>query len=155
MLEHGSGGAMGIVVNRPATIRLGDIARGQGLPLPPAAARAHVFVGGPVEPERGFVLHKRHDLPEAIPLFEELFVSGSVDSLRILLQGPSADYRLCLGYAGWGPGQIEQELREGAWITAGPSSKHVLETPPEQAWERVLREMGIDPAMLLHGGGLH
>ncbi|MBI5545500.1 MAG: YqgE/AlgH family protein [Deltaproteobacteria bacterium] len=154
MLEHSDQGAMGLVVNRPAPLKLSDVARGHGLQVGRSYEESFVFVGGPVEPERGFVLHDRSEVPEAIPLFEGMFVSGSLDSLRLLFQGPPDRFRLCLGYAGWGPGQIEKELKEGAWITAEPSSRHVLATPPAQMWEAVLKDMGIDPLMLMHSGGL-
>ena len=154
MLEHSDRGAMGLVVNRPAPLKLADVARGHDIKVGEEYDTAHVFVGGPVEPERGFVLHDRKELAEAIPLFDGMFVSGSLDSLKELLKGPPERFRLCLGYAGWGPGQIEAELREGAWITAEPSSHHVLATPSHQMWEAVLKGMGIDPVMLLSGGGL-
>lgn len=145
---------MGIVVNHPAPLMMADVAKGHGFTMSPGVDRAPVFLGGPVEPERGFVLHKRDDLPEALPLFDGMYVSGSLDSLKALLLGSPDSFRLCLGYAGWGPGQLEKELREGSWITASPSARHVLETPAPQVWETVLKEMGIDPAMLVQSGGL-
>ncbi len=155
MLEHSDRGAMGLVVNRPApSLMLAEVARGQNMTVAAEYEKAHVFVGGPVEPERGFVLHGETELSEAIPLFDGMFVSGSLDSLRTLFAGPPERFRLCLGYAGWGPGQLEAELQEGAWLTAEPSSKHILATPADQMWETVLREMGIDPVMLMHTGGV-
>lgn len=154
MLEHSEQGAMGIVFNRPAPLKLADVAEAQGLQTGLGYEQARVFVGGPVEPERGFVLHDREDVPEAMEIAEGLFVSGSVDSLKVLFAGRPEHFRLCLGYAGWAPGQLERELREGAWLTTSPARRHVLETPATQVWDAVLREMGIDPAMLLHGGGL-
>ena len=84
MLEHSDRGAMGLVVNRPAPLKLADVARGHGIEVGDDYHRAHVYVGGPVEPERGFVLHGRTEVPEAIPLFEGMFVSGSIDSLKLL-----------------------------------------------------------------------
>lgn len=154
MLEHSEQGAMGLMVNRPASLNLAEVARGHSIEVDDSYRHAHVFMGGPVEPERGFVLHNRTEVPEAIPLFEGMYVSGSLESLKMLFRGAPEHFRLCLGYAGWGPGQLEHELREGAWITAEPSSKHVLKTPVSHIWDSVLRDMGIDPLMLLHGGGL-
>jgi len=154
MLEHSERGAMGLIVNRPAPLKLNEVARGQGVQVGAEYENALVLVGGPVEPERGFVLHDRKELPEAIPLFEGMFVSGSLDTLKMLFHGSPTRFRLCLGYAGWGPGQLEKEMREGAWITAEPSSRYVLKMHPAQLWETVLREMGIDPVMLMHTGGL-
>lgn len=156
MIEHGEAGAMGIVINRPAPITLGDVARSHEIEPALPLQQAPVFLGGPVEPERGFVLHGREDLPELVQLFEGVNLSGSMETLKLLLEeGAAGAFRLCLGYAGWGPGQLERELQEGSWITAEALPRHVLETPPEEAWATVLREMGIDPAMLVQGGGLN
>lgn len=155
MIEHSPDGALGIVVNRPSHVKLGEVARTQGMPARPEADKQIVMIGGPVQPERGFLLHDRTDLTESVHLLDALYVSSSLDSLRTLLGGPPDKFRLCLGYAGWGPGQLERELQAGAWIVAPATLRHVLETPAKQVWEQVLRDMGIDPAMLLHSGGLH
>jgi putative transcriptional regulator len=114
-----------------------------------------VFVGGPVQPERGFVLHARPDVEDSVEIQDGVFVSSSMDALKHLILDPDAQFKLCLGYAGWGPGQLEKELQEGAWLSAPLARRHVLETPPAQTWDAVLRGMGIDPAMLQQGGGLH
>lgn len=153
MLEHTAEGALGLVVNRPAEATLGDVLRTQGLRPSVEAALAPVFIGGPVQPERGFVLHDRPDLPESVALFDGLYVSASMETLTTLAEGPMAHFRLILGYAGWSAGQLEKELRDGSWISTEASSRHVLETPPAQAWDQVLRGMGIDPMMLLMGKG--
>jgi putative transcriptional regulator len=155
LIEHSESGAIGLVVNRLASVHLGEVAKSQKLPFRPEMIGAPVFVGGPVQSERGFVLHARPDVVESVEVGDGLFVSSSMESLRQLMDGPVGSFRLCLGYAGWDAGQLEKELQEGAWITAPLTRKHVLQTPAKQSWDAVLRDMGIDPAMLLHGGGLH
>jgi putative transcriptional regulator len=154
MLEHTSEGAIGLVVNRPSQLTLADVARSQSMTASATAKEKPVFVGGPVQTERGFVVHENRELPESVELVDAIHVTSSLDSLQLLMNSAER-FRLCLGYAGWGPGQLEQELRDGSWITAKASLEHVLGTPPAEAWEAVLRGMGIDPAMLLHSGGLH
>jgi putative transcriptional regulator len=155
LMEHNAEGALGIVVNRTGSVNLADVARSQGMrPLDELSSRP-VFVGGPVQAERGFVLHGLAGLDDSVEIKDGLFVSSSLDALKHLLQLPDGLYRLCLGYAGWGPGQLEKELQEGAWISAPLTRRHALETPPAKAWESVLRDMGIDPAMLQHVGGRH
>ena len=62
-------------------------------------------------------------------------------------------YRLCLGYAGWGPGQLEREMVAGGWLNSGISSKRIFDTPVEKIWEAVIRDLGIEPAFLVQGGG--
>lgn len=155
MLEHTGEGALGIVVNRTASIHLDEVARLQHVSVRDGMASAPVYVGGPVQPERGFVLHGRDDIDESVEVRDGLYISSSTDSLKLLLAGPVEDFRLCLGYAGWGPGQLEKEMQEGAWIAAPLDVRHVLRTPHEQAWDAVLRDMGIEPAMLQPGRGLH
>ncbi len=155
MLEHSPKGAIGLVVNRPSPLTLDEIARSQGLPEQDGQRGAHVFTGGPVEPERGFVLHADPKLPESVKLVDELFVSSSIEALKRLLGGSPVGWRLCLGYAGWGPGQLEEEIKEGAWLVAPPVPRHVFETPPEKTWDAVLHDLGIDPLMLQHTTGMN
>ena len=155
MMEHSAEGAFGVVVNRPGRITLGEVGKSQGLTVGAGCRGEHVFVGGPVQPERGFVLHGRPELPESVELVPGLWVSSSIDILTLLLGEGSTDWRLCLGFAGWGPGQLENELREGAWLTTPASAAHCLATAPKQAWEAVIRDMGIEPGALLHAKGRH
>jgi putative transcriptional regulator len=155
LMEYGGDGALGLVVNRTAQINMGEVARSQGFPQHADQDDQPVFVGGPVQPERGFVLHTQSEIEESVEVKDGVFVSSSLEALKQLAGEPGARFRLCLGYAGWGPGQLEKELKEGAWIAAPVTRRHVLETPPQETWETVLRDMGIDPAMLLHVGGLH
>lgn len=154
VLEHEEGGAMGIVVNHPSSLTLEEVAEGQKLVLHPERKRSLAFVGGPVEPERGFLLHQRADLPEAMLVCEGLYVSGSVQSLKLLFEDPKERFRLCLGYSGWGPGQLDRELVEGSWLTAPIDVEEVLGVPPHDAWAAALRKMGIEPSMLIMGGGI-
>lgn len=84
-----------------------------------------------------------------------LFLSGSNDTLRAFLKKGKRPFRLVLGYAGWAAGQLEKEMAEGAWIAAGASAKHVLQTDPAETWKAVLQEMGIDPANIALGHGIH
>jgi len=155
MLEHNDDGALGLVVNRPSTLTLGEVASSQELPIHPGATAQPVFVGGPVQPERGFVLHRRDDVPQSVALAPGLYVSGSTEALTQLL-GESVDgWRLCLGFAGWDAGQLERELREGTWLVAPATAERVLSTPPDETWRGVLSDLGVDPAHLVQGGGVH
>lgn len=155
MLEHGDNGALGLVINRPATINLSDVAKSQSLTEQPGMDDAAVFVGGPVQPERGFVLHNRDDMVESVELFDGLRVSASMETLKELCDGPLNRFRLMLGYSGWEPGQLERELQEGSWLVAKADARHVLETATPRVWDAVLADMGVDPAALVMGGGLH
>lgn len=151
LVEHGEGGAMGVVFNKPSEIPLSEIGREQGMEVHGGAG--HAFVGGPVQRERGFLLHRRADLSDSVKLAEDVFLSLSTDTLRSLLSGDPAAYRLCLGYAGWGPGQLESELVAGGWLNAQVSARRIFDTPADEIWASVIRDLGIDPAFLIQAGG--
>lgn len=151
LVEHNESGAMGIVFNRPSDVSLADIGREHEMDVHEGAGQA--FVGGPVQRERGFLVHRRADVTDSVKLEEGVFLSVSTDALRELLSGDPAAYRLCLGYAGWGPGQLEREMVAGGWLNSAISSQRIFDTPAEKIWEAVIRDLGIDPAFLVQGGG--
>jgi putative transcriptional regulator len=151
LVEHNETGAMGIVCNRPSDVALADIGREHGLTVPDAAGPA--FIGGPVARERGFLVHRRADVGDSVELEDGVFLSVSTEILKILLAGDPAEYRLCLGYAGWGPGQLEREMVAGGWINSSITQKRIFETPVDKIWDAVIRDLGIDPAFLVQGGG--
>jgi putative transcriptional regulator len=139
MIEHGEGGSMGLVINRGAPLTLGELAKGQSMKISPERSLQPVFVGGPVEPHRGFILHD----------------DVTLDALAPLLENPVPRVRFCLGYAGWGPRQLEQEMKQGSWLFAEAAAGPILDGNPGQLWDETLRGMGVDPAMLMVGKGLH
>jgi len=151
LIEHSDAGAMGIVFNRPSEVPLSEIGKEQGLHVHPRAGRA--FIGGPVSPERGFLLHRRADVPDSIKVHDGLFLSVSTESLKPLLAGDPGAYRLCLGYAGWGPGQLEREVTVGGWLTGKVSTERIFDTPAERVWDAAIRDLGFDPAFLVPSGG--
>ena len=155
MIEHGEGGSMGLVVNRVAPLTLKDLAAGQKLTLSPHRELAPVFIGGPVEPQRGFVLHDNPEVEEKHQVLPGLFLSVTLDALGPLLADPSSRLRFCLGYSGWGPSQMEQELSQGSWLFTEAAAAPVLLGNPEDLWESTLRGMGVDPGRLLPARGVH
>ena len=155
MLEHGESGSMGLVINRSASLTLGELAKNQSLSIAPERVNQPVFVGGPVENHRGFVLHNDERVTEKHEVVPGLYLSLTLDTLGPLLKDPSAHLRFCLGYANWGPHQLESELASGAWLFAEASARPVLEGDPGLLWDSTLKSMGVDPAMLLKGKGLN
>lgn len=155
MLHHGAEGALGLVVNHATTLTLGTFAREHGMPCHSLAQDRPVFKGGPVEPTRGWILHGDSEIDEKQDVLPGLYVSGSTDTLTQLLADGTKPMKLLLGYAGWGPGQLEQEMERGSWLTVEADAKHVLVTPAQDCWNAVLREMGVDPTRLAMGHGIH
>jgi putative transcriptional regulator len=146
--QHSDEGAMGLTINRPSDLRLGDVMRQVGVEqVPPDVAARNVLIGGPVQMERGFVLHdpgSRWD--SSLPLGEELVVTTSKDVLHAIAEGRGPRrYLVLLGYAGWAAGQLEQEVRDNAWLTAEPCDHDILfDLPIEQRWDAAARLLGID-----------
>ncbi len=81
-------------------------------------------------------------------------MSITLDALRPLLREPGCRLRFFLGYAGWGPKQLEQEISAGAWLFSEARANATLEGNPDQMWDATLRDMGVDPAMIVAGGGI-
>lgn len=146
--QHSEEGAMGLTINRPSDLRLGDVMRQIGLTqIPPDVAARKVLLGGPVQVERGFVLHEPSDTwDSSAKLGDDLVVTTSKDVLHAIAEGRGPNrYLVLLGYAGWGAGQLEQEVRDNAWLTAEPHDHDLLfDTPIEQRWDAAARLLGVD-----------
>ena len=152
MCEHGDEGALGLMVNRPMQLKLGTIFKQLDLPASREdIAGQAVFSGGPVEPQRGFVIHDAalREFPDTINLGGTLAVSGSGDILTAISEGTGPDrFIIALGYAGWGPGQLEDELRENAWLSVPATPELVFDVPVKDRWRKAAIQIGIDPLQL-------
>ncbi|MBI3182491.1 MAG: YqgE/AlgH family protein [Myxococcales bacterium] len=155
IIEHNEGGAMGLVINRAAPLKLAELAKGHKLRIASHRAEQFVFVGGPVEPHRGFVLHDSQQVTERHEVIPGLYLSLTLDSLQPLLEDPRSRMRFCLGYAGWGPKQVEKEIAAGAWLFTEAAALPTLEGEPAALWDATLRGMGVDPATLVAGRGVN
>ena len=154
--EHGENGAIGIVINRPMNMELGEVFEQLSLESAETNVLAQpIMQGGPVQAERGFVLHESPSNWESTTSVDQsIYVTTSRDILNDLAAGQGPDRVLmALGYAGWGAGQLEEEIRQNAWLTVPASSDLVFETPYEERWVAAAGSIGIDPASLsLHAG---
>ena len=145
--QHDADGAMGIVVNRKSEYTLGDVFEQMQIEGGADALRAQVVLsGGPVHPERGFVIHDgdaRWD--SSLEIGDGLFVSTSRDILEALARGEGPDHAtVALGCAGWGTGQLEHELGENSWLTAPVDPSLLFDTPLEQRWQAAAGRIGVD-----------
>lgn len=157
--EHSDEGALGIVINRPLDLELGDVFSQLALtPADPALARQPVLQGGPVHPERGFVLHEEPGDPPAfdatLAVADSIRVTTSQDILAALAGGRGPRRALlALGYAGWGAGQLEEELAANAWLSVPATAELIFDTPFEGRWRAAARLLGIDLATLSSDAG--
>ena len=156
--EHTNEGAMGIVINKPLELRLDEILHHMKIPVTGRRpTELPVFLGGPVQPERGFIVHERErdrEWENTITITDELAVTTSRDILEDIASD-NGPWKLivALGYAGWGPGQLEREMSENAWLSC-PSDRHVLfDTPSEQRWEAAAALLGVDLNLLSNDVG--
>ncbi|MCK6556095.1 YqgE/AlgH family protein [Candidatus Binatia bacterium] len=156
LCRHEREGAMGLVVNRRTETLVSDLVELD----PPVDNKCplEIWVGGPVEPERGWLLLGYDPgSGETLDVGVGLHLSGSAEVLRRLLEAPQAQpqTRFLLGYAGWAGGQLESELAASAWLTAPVSRALIYDTPAADMWEAAIRSLGIDPYSLQMGGGIH
>jgi len=152
-------GAFGLVVNRPL-ITTGRVVVNLD---PPVATEQELelWVGGPVEPERSWMLvggepGTTSEFTSGISITDGLYLTTSPELLRRMLEPDSPPrVRLIVGYAGWGPGQLEAELEESAWLIAEVDTELIFGTPAEQMWETAIRRLGADPSALQASRGVH
>ncbi len=155
IFQHTQEGAIGLVLNRATEVTLGTFARNKKYDCRSELDNIAVLQGGPVEPEHGWILHTDASVEEKQEILPGLYVSGTVPSLKHLLEHGTGNMRLILGYSGWGAGQLEDEMAEGTWVTVPAQVHHVFAADPSQTWKNVLSEMGINPVNLSGGGGVH
>ena len=154
--EHGEHGALGVIVNRPLTATLGELLAQVGLkPATDAIAGRPVYGGGPVQTNACLILHRplgRWD--STLPVTDEIGLTGSMDLLTQIARGAGPDdFLVCLGYAGWGAGQLERELAENAWLTVPGRMEVLFDLPAEHRWRAAAASIGVDLALLSSRAG--
>ncbi len=154
--EHNAQGALGVIVNRPIDMSLATLFEKIDVPLDmPRFADLPVFFGGPVQTDRGFVLHRPiGQWQSTLAVNQHIGLTSSRDILlAVASEGQPQDVMVTLGYAGWSAGQIEQELAQNAWLTV-PAKPHILfELPYEERLASAMELLGIDFTHLAEGVG--
>jgi putative transcriptional regulator len=161
---HSSEGAMGIIVNQPVTnvnfsdllVKLEVIPASDRIQLPPATGAISVLKGGPVETERGFVLHSADFFMEnsTLPIDEGVCLTWTLDILKAMARGNGPNSAiLALGYAGWGAGQLESEIQSNGWLHCDADSELIFGSDTGLKYDKALRKIGIDIGMLSSEAG--
>jgi putative transcriptional regulator len=149
--EHTEHGAMGIVINRPMDIRLGDVLDQLDIePTVAGVADTRVYLGGPVQTDRGFVIHSGPvEYDSTLAVTPDIRVTTSRDVLEAIAlgQGP-AQTLIALGYAGWGGGQLEEELSANAWLSGPADADIIFSRSPGERWLAAAQLLGIDLNLL-------
>ena len=164
LCAHSKEGAMGLIINQRAKrikfadllVQLDVIDEQEAIRLPRRAGGMQVLKGGPVETQRGFVLHSSdyHVEDTTMPIDATVSLTATVDILRAIAQdaGPYQAV-LALGYAGWSPGQLEREIQQTGWLSCEADADLVFGADLESKYARAMRKIGIDPAMLVNDAG--
>ncbi len=157
MCAHSDDGALGLIINKPALeYRFQDLLKQLGIRAIPADRDIRVHFGGPVEHGRGFVLHSSDYVSDSATLQvgDKFGMTATLDVLEEIAkgQGPSAAF-LALGYSGWGPGQLEDEIMQNGWLTCDATPELVFGNDDDAKWSDALKTLGIDPIMLSSTAG--
>jgi putative transcriptional regulator len=161
MAEHHAEGALGFVVNRLSTVSVVEVLDAVDEALLRAAraagrASGTALAGGPVQPERLWILFRPGRVPDAdsVRLGPALALGGSRELLESLVRTPDGGpFLLVLGYAGWAPMQLEREVSAGAWVPMALEPDLVFDVPTAERWPDAVRRLGLDPEAFIVGGG--
>lgn len=151
LCSHDESGAMGLVINQSFdSLNFEGLLEQLEIECEQKAPDVAIHVGGPVEPGRGFVLHSADFVQDSTMVVSEtLALTATVDILKAMANGQGPIHALlALGYAGWGPGQLEQEIQANSWLTADADDEIIFHTELEQKWPRAMAMLGIDISML-------
>ena len=154
LCDHSAEGAFGLILNRPTTA-----AAAEAVAFDPPLESHHgplLWTGGPVEPQRGWILlGESVDAEAHTEIAPGIYLSTSIELLRRVIQVTPARTRVLTGYAGWGPGQLDHELASSAWLTVDVDPTLIFDTPADQMWDQAIRRLGAGPGSLQAGQGVH
>ncbi|MEJ8473512.1 YqgE/AlgH family protein [Roseibium algae] len=164
MCSHTEQGAMGLVLNQVARhlnledllFQLSILDNDSAVRLPPKVREMNVHKGGPVEVERGFVLHTDDYVLDksTLEINDGICLTATLEILKAMADGRGPESALlALGYSGWAPGQLESEIQANGWLTSPASKELVFDPVSENKWQKALQSIGIDPAMLFGEAG--
>ena len=154
--EHDKNGALGITINKPSEVNLSELFDQLNIAYDNQTTNNQkILIGGPVQIDRGFILHtSEQQWSSSLNITDTISITTSQDILEAIAQnqGPD-DTIIALGYAGWAPGQLENEIAENTWLSC-PADEHILfHTPTDKLWEETAKLMGVDLTLLSHDAG--
>jgi putative transcriptional regulator len=155
LAEYGKHGAFGLVVNRRMPEPAHEVIKAD----PPMEIRkdVHLYIGGPVEPNRAWVLTRQRELDgDALEITGEVYLSAAPNLIRHALRStPEPQVRVIVGYAGWAPGQLDDELASSSWLMAPVQADLLFDVPIDAMWETAIRRLGAEPSALQTSSGVH
>lgn len=145
--EHNANGAMGIVINQPLEVSFSDVVEEMDISCDdPEILSEIIYNGGPVQPDRGFVIHQPlGEWDSTLRIGDDTALTASRDIIAAIAEGQGPERRLvALGYAGWGAGQLEQEITDNAWLTCPAEHEIIFQLPVDKRWEAAASLIGVD-----------
>ena len=149
--EHTREGALGIIINRPLSLKLSDLFKELSFAkIDPTIAKQPVLDGGPIESKRGFVLHnKDHFFENTLAVSDDINVTLSRDVIESMAKGNGPQQALiAIGYAGWSSGQLEKEMLSNFWLNVTATPELIFDTPFADRWNSAAHALGVDPASI-------
>jgi putative transcriptional regulator len=155
LCEHTDKGALGLVINRPMNLTLAEMLEQMGLPREKLRQDPSVYWGGPVQPERGFVVHGAPATwDSSMPIGDDLFITTSRDVLAAIGNGQGPDkFFVALGYAGWGAGQLDEEVMRNSWLNTPVDRSILFDVSANERWRAATRLLGFDVGHLANVAG--
>ena len=153
---HNADGAMGLVVNRlVGSVTFPDLLDQLGIDTEAVTEEIRVHFGGPVESGRGFVLHSgEYHHASTLQVAEQMALTATIDILQDIAKGAGPRRSLlALGYAGWGPGQLDSEIQSNGWLNVSADEQLVFDKDLDGKWERAIGKLGVDPSLLSGDAG--
>ncbi|MEQ1558061.1 MAG: YqgE/AlgH family protein [Methyloglobulus sp.] len=147
LCQHAKEGALGIVINRPAEMKLGEIFTQMDIAVTSTtAAQTPVFAGGPVQQDRGFVIHTTcGNWDMSLPVSDDISLTTSRDVIEAIAMGEGPkQYLVALGYAGWSEGQLEKEILSNSWLNTPYAKQIIFDTPVNERWNAAANQIGIN-----------
>lgn len=146
LLEHNAEGSFGLIINRPLELAVSDVIAELGIEWS-GSVDERIYLGGPVQPEAGIALFAGTAIPSHSERVQEIgdgvHIANDTETLKALASVPPENLRLMIGYAGWGAGQLEQELTRNDWLLAPFAAALVFEPDPTVVWNRALESIGV------------
>jgi len=154
--EHTDDGALGIVINRPADLSLGELFEHMGIEADTGSdTTSSVYIGGPVQRERGFVIHTPPGEWDAcMAIDDRIAITTSQDILEAVARGDGPEqYLVALGYAGWSARQLEEEMANNAWLSGPANTQTLFQTPDSERWQAAASLLGVDLSLMSSQSG--
>ncbi|ROH89043.1 YqgE/AlgH family protein [Stagnimonas aquatica] len=150
LCEHSDQGALGLIINRPLQLKLTEMLDQMDLPRSALDQDSSIYWGGPVAPERGFVIHEgAGEWDSTMAVGGNLYITTSRDILKAIGEGRGPKhYFVALGYAGWSAGQLENEILSNSWLNTPVDSAILFRTPASERWKLATRLLGVDVTQL-------